>query len=177
MSSQSELQTIEVDPRIDPRWDALQTHGGSLFTSREWITAVTETYGLNVSARILTDAAGTPHLTDFGLAKDTRTESKYTRTGETLGTPAYMSPEQARGDLAQLTPATDTWALGCVLYEMLGGRPAFSGDSAAAVIGAILTGRFEHLPGIEPRAWELIAAALQASCDVRERCFNPLRSM
>ncbi|MHC5021304.1 MAG: tetratricopeptide repeat protein, partial [Planctomycetota bacterium] len=114
-------------------------------------------------SNILMDADGKPHLTDFGLAKDTRTESKYTRTGEMLGTPAYMSPEQARGDLAQLTPATDTWALGCVLYELLGGRPAFSGDSAAAVIGAILTGRFEHLPGIEPRAWDLIAAALQAN--------------
>jgi tetratricopeptide (TPR) repeat protein len=90
-------------------------------------------------SNILMDAEGRPHLTDFGLAKDTRTESKYTRTGQTLGTPAYMSPEQARGDLAELTPASDVWALGCVLYELLANRPAFEGDTPAAVIGAVMT--------------------------------------
>jgi len=54
--------------------------------------------------------AGPPRvfLTDFGLAKNTATGSRYTRSGETLGTPAYMSPEQARGELAELAPATDT---------------------------------------------------------------------
>jgi tetratricopeptide (TPR) repeat protein len=92
-------------------------------------------------SNILMDGDGKPHLTDFGLAKDTRTESKYTRTGQTLGTPAYMSPEQARGDLAQLTPASDVWALGCVLFEALSGRPAFEGDTVAAVVGHVLTGQ------------------------------------
>ncbi|MHC5021301.1 MAG: serine/threonine-protein kinase, partial [Planctomycetota bacterium] len=92
-------------------------------------------------SNILMDAEGKPHLTDFGLAKDTRTESKYTRTGQTLGTPAYMSPEQARGDLAELTPASDVWSVGCVLYELLANRPAFEGDTPAAVIGHVMGGR------------------------------------
>ncbi|MCI0342855.1 MAG: tetratricopeptide repeat protein [Planctomycetales bacterium] len=79
-------------------------------------------------------------LTDFGLAKATATGSRLTRTGVALGTPAYMSPEQARGDLSSLSPATDVWALGCVLWQMLAGRPPFEGDSPAAVVGkALLT--------------------------------------
>ena len=87
-------------------------------------------------------------LTDFGLAKNVATGSRYTRTGETLGTPAYMSPEQARGELSELTAASDVWALGCVLYELLsGGRMAFEGDSPAAVIGAVLTARPPPLTG------------------------------
>ncbi len=71
-------------------------------------------------------------LTDFGLAKSVATGSRLTRTGQALGTPAYMAPEQARGEIAALTSATDVWSLGCVLYEMLAGRPAFGGSDAGA---------------------------------------------
>ena len=78
-------------------------------------------------------------LTDFGLAKDVATASRYTRSGESLGTPPYMSPEQARGELATLDATCDTWALGCVLYELLAGHRAFDGENPAAVIGAVLT--------------------------------------
>jgi tetratricopeptide (TPR) repeat protein len=111
-------------------------------------------------SNILMDPEGKPRLTDFGLAKDTRTESKYTRTGQTLGTPAYMSPEQARGDLAQLTPASDVWALGCVLYELLANRPAFEGDSPAAVIGNVVLGRPMPLEAVPPRVKALLEACL-----------------
>ncbi|MCI0343384.1 MAG: tetratricopeptide repeat protein [Planctomycetales bacterium] len=77
-------------------------------------------------------------LADFGLAKLAETGSRLTRTGQALGTPAYMSPEQARGEVSSLTPGTDVWSLGCVLYEMLGRRPPFEGDRTAAVVGKVL---------------------------------------
>ncbi len=81
---------------------------------------------------------GHAFLTDFGIAKSVATGSKLTRTGQALGTPHYMSPEQARGEVSALTPATDVWSLGCVLYEMLAGRPPFEGETSAAIVGAVL---------------------------------------
>src|SRR5206468_3547461 len=70
---------------------------------------------------ILLDAQGEPHLTDFGLARLVETESTVTRTLEVLGTPSYMAPEQAVGDNAKLTSATDVYGLGAVLYQLLTG--------------------------------------------------------
>ncbi len=77
-------------------------------------------------------------LADFGLARTVSTGSKLTRTGVALGTPAYMSPEQARGETASLTPATDVWGLGCVLHEMLAGRPPWEAETTAALVARIL---------------------------------------
>ncbi|MCI0343415.1 MAG: tetratricopeptide repeat protein [Planctomycetales bacterium] len=91
-----------------------------------------------------------PYLTDFGLAKSVATGSKLTRTGQALGTPAYMSPEQARGELAGLTAATDVWAIGCALHEMLVGRPPFGGDTPAAVVGRVLLAEPPRLRRIRP---------------------------
>ena len=68
-----------------------------------------------------------PCLTDFGLARLTDDDGEQTRTGVLLGTPSYMAPEQAAGRAVDVGPATDVYALGAVLYELLVGRPPFRG--------------------------------------------------
>ena len=88
--------------------------------------------------------AGKPVISDFGiaLAVGAARGGRLTETGLSLGTPHYMSPEQATGD-AHVGPATDIYALGCVLYEMLVGDPPFMGSTPQAVLGKIITGEFD----------------------------------
>lgn len=78
-----------------------------------------------------------PYVTDFGLAREISDQGK-TITGAVLGTPAYMSPEQARGEVNKLNHSTDIYSLGATLYELLAGRPPFSGSSGAIVIAQVL---------------------------------------
>ncbi len=87
---------------------------------------------------VLLDAAGEPHLTDFGLAKILEADSDLTLTHAVLGTPAYMAPEQASGQTRDVTVAADVYSLGAVFYEMLTGTPPFSGPSAAALLRKIV---------------------------------------
>jgi serine/threonine-protein kinase len=80
-------------------------------------------------ANILVDEQGRPHITDFGLARKVDGDVDLTGTGAILGTPAYMSPEQAAGRRGSITTATDVYGLGAVLYALLTGRAPFAGDS------------------------------------------------
>jgi serine/threonine protein kinase/tetratricopeptide (TPR) repeat protein len=97
---------------------------------------------------ILLDARGEPHLTDFGLARLVESESTVTRTVEVLGTPSYMSPEQAAGNNTKLTSATDVYGLGAVLYQLLTGHPPFAGGTTYETIKLLL--ETEPRP---PRLW------------------------
>src|SRR5207248_2942740 len=81
---------------------------------------------------------GEPHLTDFGLAKLVEKESTLTRTMAMLGTPSYMSPEQARGEAKQLTTAVDVYGLGAVFYELLTCQPPFSGSNTMEIVRQVL---------------------------------------
>ncbi|MFO0823907.1 MAG: protein kinase [Gemmataceae bacterium] len=74
-------------------------------------------------------AGATPVIADFGLALHQDTDIGLTRTGDVLGTPQYMAPEQAQGQRDEVGPATDVHALGVILYELLTGRPPFAGDN------------------------------------------------
>ena len=84
-------------------------------------------------ANVLLDLANQPYITDFGLAKWIDQSVAMTVEGHMLGTPAYMSPEQARGDAQFADQRTDVYGLGAIFYEMLTGQPPFEGDIAAVV--------------------------------------------
>jgi TRAP transporter TAXI family solute receptor len=85
-------------------------------------------------ANVLIDERDEPQITDFGLAKDMSDSSRHTATGAAIGTPGYMAPEQAAGRRREIGVAADIYSLGAILYEMLTGRPPFSGESVVDII-------------------------------------------
>src|SRR5881275_240940 len=87
---------------------------------------------------ILLDQEGEPHLTDFGLARLVESESSVTQTLDVLGTPSYMAPEQAVGNNAAVSSATDVYGLGGVLYQLLTGQPPFAGGATYETIKLLL---------------------------------------
>ncbi len=79
-----------------------------------------------------------PRVADFGLAKQLTSGRQLTGTGEVLGTPAYMSPEQASGQTDRVGPASDVYSLGAILYHMLTGRPPFLGETPLEVLQKVV---------------------------------------
>ncbi len=97
-------------------------------------------------ANVIIDPAGKAHLTDFGLAQDLDRSEHLTASGQLIGTPSFLAPEQARGDHDAQGPATDVYAIGGVLYFALLARPPVTGDSLVAVINAVV-----HIAPTPPR--------------------------
>jgi WD40 repeat protein len=91
-------------------------------------------------SNILLDNEGVPHITDFGLAKRSNDDGDLTLTGEILGSPNYMAPEQADPKLASATPASDVYSLGAILYHLLTGRPPFVADTVAQTLRLLADG-------------------------------------
>lgn len=89
-------------------------------------------------ANILLAADGTPKVTDFGLAKRVEADDGLTMSGQVLGTPQYMPPEQARGDIRAVGPLSDVYALGAILYHAVTGRPPFTAATVVATLRQLL---------------------------------------
>lgn len=116
---------------------------------------------------ILIDASGRPYVTDFGLAKEA--EANKSRTGKVVGTPAYMSPEQARGEAVDAR--TDVYGLGATLYEMVTGRPPYEGRSVVEILSAVAQEDSVSPKKVRPEVpWEVEAIISTAMArDVRRR--------
>ncbi len=89
-------------------------------------------------ANILIDEEGNPHVSDFGLAKRLQSGASLTHTGEVLGTPAYMAPEQAESGRGEIGPACDVFSMGAILYALVTGRPPFQGATAVDTLLMLL---------------------------------------
>ncbi len=90
-------------------------------------------------ANILLDANGNPRVTDFGLAKKIEGDSGLTGSGQIMGTPSYMPPEQAGGNRGEIAPATDVYALGATLYALVTGRPPFQAANAMDTVLQVIS--------------------------------------
>ncbi len=122
-------------------------------------------------SNVLVDQEGRARLLDFGLARSS-TDQGLTTTGQVLGTPLYMSPEQAGGDPTAHGPASDVYSLGAVLYHMLVGRPPFEAPSAPSLYKKILV---DAVPRPRKLVPELPAAldALVVSCLEKDPRLRP----
>lgn len=109
---------------------------------------------------ILLTADGIPKVSDFGLSKRMDSDGCHTWTGVAVGTPSYLSPEQAAGRKGEIGPRSDVYSLGAILYELLTGQPPFVAETKEATIQKVLTEE-----PVSPRARNLyVDRALEAIC-------------
>jgi serine/threonine-protein kinase len=122
-------------------------------------------------ANVLLAVDGTPKITDFGLAKCLDGTAAQTQSGDVLGTPAYMAPEQAAGRSREVGPAADVYALGAILYELLTGRPPFRSEDRLDLLLQVLErepdGPRVHNRSIEPSLEAICLKCLEKAAEDR----------
>jgi eukaryotic-like serine/threonine-protein kinase len=180
------MEYIDGRPIVDCEQPQALPPDEALQLARQIAAALEAAHGKGIihrdlkPANILATSGGVVKLLDFGLAKQnhgslTHNETQsigITQVGTIMGTPAYMSPEQAEGKLADAR--SDIFSFGAVLYEMLAGRRAFSGGSSAATLGAIVHKNPESLNA--PSALEaIVRKCLSKSPDGRYQTATDLR--
>jgi len=120
---------------------------------------------------ILLDAAGRPKIADFGLARTTQGDDRMTATGMAMGTPAYMSPEQAQG-VADLDERSDVYALGATLFALLAGRPPFVGATPWVVVAQVMKDPPPEIRQLVPQIPAALGALLTRTL-AKERSARP----
>lgn len=116
-------------------------------------------------ARVLDASETADEAVPLTQAESPGNNVERTAAGTIMGTPVYMSPEQCRGDVHAIDPRSDVWALGCILYEILTGRPPFRRDSVHAVLQSIMRESVQPVRELEP-------AAPPALAKIAERCLE-----
>lgn len=155
-----------------PLSEMITAHGLDQRTFLDWFTsiadALTHAHEKGIVHRdikpsnIMITPSGNPKILDFGLARIDKTKIQenvstlnLTKTGQILGTPAYMSPEQAEGKAAD--SRTDIFSMGVVMYEALTGEKPFKGDNYATIVGNLLNNEPRHIAEIKPDVPNLLA--------------------
>ena len=131
-------------------------------------------------SNILLDKQGTPFVTDFGLAKFIGDKTaKISQSGTILGTPCYMSPEQAQAESPESVDArTDIYSLGAVFYEMLVGRPPFTGDSAFTILYKLASEAIAPPTQINPQIPRILESiSLKALCKEKSQRYARAEDM
>ncbi len=111
-------------------------------------------------SNVLFDRDGTPKIVDFGLAKHLEVQHGHTETGQIMGTPSYMAPEQARGHARNVGPEADVYALGAIFYEMLTGRSPFKGETPLETVRQVVEDEVVPPSRLVPR----VARDLETIC-------------
>lgn len=153
-----------ASPALSDSIELKDTVGTAVRTARDISRAVAYAHRRGIIHRdmkpdnVLIDDEGVSKIVDFGLAKWHRDEPQLTQDGQVLGTPHYMSPEQARGE-PDVTAATDIYSIGGILFALLTGAPPHQGDCVADVLSSVLSDEAPSLrlgwPGGMPRCSEL----------------------